>query len=317
LLGWLLLGCATPTSAQRAAYLTPPTPALLPENGLPASSDYTLLGLVSGEACMPRRDLAGLGELPPSPAMIAEGGAGHPAVYQAAKYEALSKIENADNLTSIRVKVEQVGEQECVSVTGRAYRLTALQVKAPLLPSGGTVATGPMPFGPREAILATHPSKELLGVPPPAGETLGSGTSLFFTLPADADLGGAMRFAMPVGPRGFFPTHWSVKDRVVLDLQLAGIYDKVASINKKYVMLAPTLGLAYDVWLIRYAGLYTRFGFGYGALTTDTVFSSVDWKQDGLDFEVGFGTFFTFFGLGLQAEISHKGSVLVGLLFGF
>ena len=309
------LGCAAPYVKPTSSYVTPPTPLLLPENGLPAAADFTLLGLVTGEACLPRRDLAGLGEVPPSRAMIEEGGAGHPVIYQAAKYDALSKIENADNLASIRVKVEPIGEQECVTVTGRAYRLKSLQVKAPILAASG--APGAVSVLPGSALLATNQSKDLLGAPPPSIDSPTSATSLFFALPADADLGGAMRFSLPVGPRAFLPTHLTLKDRFVLDLQFAGLYQKVAISNQKIVGLAPSLALSYAVWVIRNLGLYTRFGFGYGALTFDTGFSSIDWKDNGLDFEVGFGTFLTLAGVGLQAEVSHLGSVLVGLVFGF
>lgn len=118
---FLLSGCATPGAR---IHTTPLSPTLEIPRVLPVMVDYELLGFVSGEACEGLDQLKA--SLPPSTSSI-EPGTGHPVVYQAAKYNALEKAANADNLMSIRVKVTQDGRQQCVTVTGRAYRVRSVK----------------------------------------------------------------------------------------------------------------------------------------------------------------------------------------------
>lgn len=135
-------GCAKPVPP---AWITPPSPPVFPETFYPAEVDYQLLGLVEGHACMEEDDLARYGTVEVT---SLEPGAGHPAVVQAAKYDALTKAENADSLTSIRAKVSWDGTQQCVDVTGRAYRVTGIRSVAGASSTTGLTALVAVTSGP-------------------------------------------------------------------------------------------------------------------------------------------------------------------------
>ncbi len=128
-----LAGCAKPVPP---TWITPASPPVFPDSIYPAEVDYQLLGLVEGHACMEEADLERYGAV----AVPAEPGGGHPAVVQAARYEALAKIADADSLTSIRSRVSWEGSQQCVDVTGRAYRVTAIRSVAGATPTPGLTA---------------------------------------------------------------------------------------------------------------------------------------------------------------------------------
>lgn len=69
---------------------------------------------------------------------------GDPIVYQAAKYNALAQLPDADNLISIRAEVVINGDEQCVTVTGRAYRITSLRSTALAPAPGATAAWTPL-----------------------------------------------------------------------------------------------------------------------------------------------------------------------------
>lgn len=144
----LLTGCATTSSH---LYSTPASPAMQLEAAYPVAVDYTLLGLTSGKAC---EKLETLKKNPIPGGGAQEPGTGHPLVYQAAKYNALEKIPDADNLVSIRTRVEQTDTEQCVTVTGRAYRIAS--VKATPAPVVAATTTVPAGFSPRMPFTASR-----------------------------------------------------------------------------------------------------------------------------------------------------------------
>lgn len=135
----LALGAGCAKAPIITSYVTPDSPTPLPTNLYPTEVDYQLLGLVEGNAC---EDLEVLEKNPIESAAPLEPGMGHPWLYQAAKYDALTKAPDADNLTSIRVKVTQEGDRQCVTLTGRAYRVTGLRSR-----SAGGVQSGGVQSG--------------------------------------------------------------------------------------------------------------------------------------------------------------------------
>jgi hypothetical protein len=92
-------------------------------NPYPYEAQYEILGIGTGQACGDLRDLqvaSMTGGKSDSP------GAGSSLLYQQAKYLAIEQIPNADNLLFVRVKAENDGWKQCVTVTGRGYRLTSV-----------------------------------------------------------------------------------------------------------------------------------------------------------------------------------------------
>ena len=133
-------GCAVHNPT---AYITPPSPVSIPDTFYPAEVDYELLGLVTGSACA---DMAQLEREGAKETRAIVPGTGHPAVYQAARYDALEKAGDADNLASVRAKVTWENGKECVEVTGRAYRVTGMRSVAGAEGGPGTallIAPGP------------------------------------------------------------------------------------------------------------------------------------------------------------------------------
>lgn len=129
----VLAGCAKPVPP---TWVTPASPPVFPDAIYPAEVDYQLLGLVEGRACMEEEEL----ERYAAEAVPTEAGSGHPAVVQAARYDALTKVADADSLTSIRSRVSWEGSKQCVDVTGRAYRVTAIRSVAGAAPTPGLTA---------------------------------------------------------------------------------------------------------------------------------------------------------------------------------
>ena len=72
-----------------------------------------------------------------------EVGMGDPLLYQNARYAALSQSPDADNLTAVRVEVETTGKKQCVTLSGRAYRITAMRsVATPVAATGWATVGG-------------------------------------------------------------------------------------------------------------------------------------------------------------------------------
>ena len=82
----------------------------------PLAVDYQLMDVVSGEECGEGAAVFGL--------------------LQAAKYKALEASKGADNLMMVRVRTQVEGQRTCVRVTGRAYRVKALQSVPPQTEAG-------------------------------------------------------------------------------------------------------------------------------------------------------------------------------------
>jgi hypothetical protein len=112
----------------------------------PAEVDYTILGPVSGQACGDLQDY-----------LLASGGRQtwsgpvHPQVLEAARYDALQKNPEADNLMYVGAKIENDGYKQCVTVTGKAYRVERIR-------AGGGAAGAP----------SYSPSRAAPPVAPPA-----------------------------------------------------------------------------------------------------------------------------------------------------
>lgn len=129
-----MTGCAGGTNVHVVeSWQTPASPLVTPSSVYPTNVEYEILGTVQGRACLANDTLAA------NPVTVAtvdplEPGAGHPMVYQAAKYAALESMPEADNLIAIRAQVDQDEAQQCTTIEGRAYRITALSAT---LPSGG------------------------------------------------------------------------------------------------------------------------------------------------------------------------------------
>jgi len=114
------LGCTKPVPP---AWITPGSPAPGPTAFYPAEVDYQLGELVTGQACIDEELLA---QLPTDGSGLA-----HPAVREAARYDALSRAPDADALLAERSVVSWKDGKECVELTGRAYRVTAMRSVAP------------------------------------------------------------------------------------------------------------------------------------------------------------------------------------------
>lgn len=119
----LLGGCSLPTRV--TMYGTPGAvdPTFLSVS--PAEVNYTILGSVTGQACGDLQDY-----------LLASGGRQtwsgpvHPQVLEAARYDALQKNPEADNLMYVRAKIENDGYKQCVTLTGKAYRVDRMQAGA-------------------------------------------------------------------------------------------------------------------------------------------------------------------------------------------
>lgn len=93
----------------------------------PHEADYELLSYVAGEACMGQDALKEYRNYKSQdPRAI-----GHGVLFEWAKYNALESVKTADGVIGLRSKVELKNGHECVSVTGRAYRIRSLRAVAP------------------------------------------------------------------------------------------------------------------------------------------------------------------------------------------
>ena len=124
-----LSGCATTPTLSQKSHATPRAVDLVPEKTYPWAAGYQMLGLARGEACAEVKSLFQA----PASATSAQV-VGHPALFREAKYLAIESVPNADNLLYVRVKAERARERECVTVTGRAYRVVKLQAQPPQPP---------------------------------------------------------------------------------------------------------------------------------------------------------------------------------------
>ena len=131
------LGCAPPGLLKQ--YATPRAVDLIPEQAYPLEVTYEMLGVAKAEACGdPRGSVAGAVSIGSGEVVV-----GNPALFQEAKYLAIESVPNADNLLYIRAKVERQPQKECVSVTGRAYRVLKLLARAPGSSAADDLATPP------------------------------------------------------------------------------------------------------------------------------------------------------------------------------
>lgn len=137
-------------------YGTPPSTNPTVTQLYPAVVDYEILGSASARACGELQELALVGA---GRGAGITGGVAHPALYEAAKYQALEQLPGADNLMFVRMKVENEGYDQCVTVTGRGYRVVRLHT--------GTTDDGHAPLA--GAPIATPPAEPI--APPAAPAT--------------------------------------------------------------------------------------------------------------------------------------------------
>jgi hypothetical protein len=84
--------------------------------------EYELLEQTSAKACSNIAELAVIH----GPRQVDKMSVGHPALFERAKFEAITKVKGADGLAGVSAKVELEGAQECVTVIGRAFAIRAI-----------------------------------------------------------------------------------------------------------------------------------------------------------------------------------------------
>ncbi len=161
----LLVGCMpTLTTVYRTPTSVDPTPQDLP----PLNVEYEILGAVTGKACGNIQDylLTGRGSVV---GLL-------PGIYEAARYKALETMPSADNLMYVRVMSENDGYDQCVTVTGRAYRVRRMAagvdvhgVPAPPPVGAPPVTTAPPPASaPAAPVTPSAPQTSVGGSVTPA-----------------------------------------------------------------------------------------------------------------------------------------------------
>lgn len=155
LLTVIVMGCGQLS----AAFKTPPVPVLDAATH-PLEIEYELLGTATGQACASLEELHGGASLDPR----AIGGS---VLLEKAKYQAIEQTEGADGLVAVRTRVTWAGDQQCVSVRGRAYRLLSIRAtggyapgersKAPPRPAEIPAAAEPAQPAPAPALMALEP----------------------------------------------------------------------------------------------------------------------------------------------------------------
>jgi hypothetical protein len=109
----MLSGCAS-----LPAFRSPANGQPSGQQTYPLEVEYELLGTATAKAC---GETYGSSSDP-----LAIGGA----LYDKAKYAAIQHTDGADGLVAIRAALLLEGEQKCVTVTGRAYRLLSMRATA-------------------------------------------------------------------------------------------------------------------------------------------------------------------------------------------
>jgi len=108
--------------------------------------DYEILGSVSGQHCGDLQEY-----------LLASGGRPnwtgpvHPQIMEAARFDALQKLPEADSLMYVRAKVDNDGYKQCVTITGRAYRVLRMSAGNG---SSGSVAPDAPPAPPTPPVAA-------------------------------------------------------------------------------------------------------------------------------------------------------------------
>ena len=133
-----LLASTACVSAAQKRYASPITPVTDVAQLYPAEIEYELLGPATGKACAMLRDLPI--ELPQL--FQKERSVGHVLLYEHAKYDALGHVPNADALLEVRGVAETHNGEECVTVTGRAYRISGLRTRAAAIALAAPVPDG-------------------------------------------------------------------------------------------------------------------------------------------------------------------------------
>lgn len=114
-------GCAgMPFPAMTQAALQPP------ERAYPHEIEYAVLDQSSARACASEDELAQLkGARTTDRAAV-----GHPALFERAKFDAITLAKGADGLTGVSSRVEIINGQQCVTVRGRGYRILGMRAGA-------------------------------------------------------------------------------------------------------------------------------------------------------------------------------------------
>ena len=317
----VLAGCMS-SPQRRTAFSTPDSPLIAPEASWPASAEFELIGPAQATACASLAELRKL-----SGGDYAPTAAGHPFLVQQAKYEAIELAGNADNLLAIRTKTIVSDGRECVTVSGRAYRLQSLKL-APPQGGGGASATlgslsGAAPAAPsrgRALRLHTTPNAE----PATAGHF---GWALEAQIPYQDGHFLTTWFSIPVGPTmklGPFDHHFAVAAGATLVTrqgQVTEPEDLIPRVGANWmVWLMPNLAVFgrphIDYHLNGYAGTtYCGYGYGSGYGYTKS-FSCTDRSNEGFGFGVDAGAVYKVGGLALLAELGTQ-HVGIGVGAGF
>lgn len=136
----LLGGCILPSKL--VTYQTPQGVDPLPQPVSPLRVQYEVLGSATATVCHKIQDLGATG-----PTGLPLGA--FPSLVDEARYAALETIPRADNLMYVRVKTESDNVQQCVTLTGRAYRVLSMGSGGEAPPSGGSgPSAGGVPMPP-------------------------------------------------------------------------------------------------------------------------------------------------------------------------
>jgi hypothetical protein len=133
----LLMGCGAAASLFRPDAKTPPGEGA-EMRFHPHAAKYELLEQASAQKCASVVQLHEWGDArSPDPRAIGPG-----ILFEGAKFDAIHKIAGADGLVGLRARVDFQGDNECVTVEGHAYRITAIEA------TPGATTEGPVPRRP-------------------------------------------------------------------------------------------------------------------------------------------------------------------------
>jgi len=289
----VLSACAP--RANTRGFTTPASPLLNADSAWPLAADFKLLGQTTATACSPLAQLRlGGGDYEPT-------GAGHPTLVAQARYEAIEKAKGADNLLAARVKVQVSGGRECVTVSGRAYRVTGIALK-PAAVTAGTVGGAPARRARRRGRRSRARALQTDSGPGAFGWSMGLEM---------AYAGGMSLTTHASFPVGSAQPLQGLQHRFALDLGASLVMSDVD--NPEDVV--PRLGLGWYLWLAPEAAAYARAHLdyrinGYAGETSDYDdgygYSYADRSNQGFGAGVEAGFLYKFGGLTALVELGTQ-----------
>ena len=106
------------------------------QSTLSPKASFEILGIARAERCQMTANQSFMSPAGPNPNPATL----RPALYQAAKFDAIDSIKGADNLMMVRSRFTRHGTKECVLVVGRAYRVLRHDASNRPRPSSAPVA---------------------------------------------------------------------------------------------------------------------------------------------------------------------------------